>query len=90
MRLLLIPALLISAPAVANVGPPGAHSFTGATSTGNLIARSRAEDAAYVLQQLRATCASRQPGAQSRCSEGLRLLAQARDEMLAKRAASAE
>jgi hypothetical protein len=79
-------ALLVAAPAAAQPFPPGAG--TGGAWTGaNLIARSRAEDAAYVLRQLRATCASRQPGAQRRCSEGLRLLAEARDEMLARRAA---
>ena len=89
MRLLLIPALLLSAPAVAQIGPPGAHSFTGAASTGDLIARSRGEEAAIVLRDLRAVCASDLFRHRSRCREGLRLLAEARDEMMAQRAAAA-
>jgi hypothetical protein len=87
MRLLIIPAMMLTAPAAAQWGPPGgAHSTPDGSA---LIARSRAEDAAYVLGQLRATCASRSPGARSRCREGLRLLAEARDEMVARRAAAA-
>ena len=89
MRTLVVALLLTSVPSIVHASPPGAHNYGGSSPADGLIARSRAEDAAYVLRMLRATCASNQPGARSRCAEGLRLLAEARDEMLARRAAAA-
>lgn len=84
----ILPMLLLAAPAAAQWAPPaGAHSSPiNASGYGT----SREEEARIVLRDLRAACASDRRADRMQCARGLRLLAEARDEMIARRAVASE
>lgn len=80
--------LFASSPAFASPSNIGASAPAG-SSRPALIAQSRAEDARIALRELRRACASERRRDVATCRRGLAVLAEAREEMLARRAATA-